>query len=87
MKYDEDDGFYVPLHRSLTEPILIGGVPKGIALLNGTICSALLIGLSSFWPIGVGVFVHLVFAYFTRKDPQWFEILKIHLKEKDRYDP
>jgi hypothetical protein len=29
-------GFTVPVHRALTEPILLGGAPRGLAILNGT---------------------------------------------------
>ena len=30
-------GFEVPLHRSLTEPILMGGAPRTVAITNGTL--------------------------------------------------
>ncbi|EJG2200312.1 conjugal transfer protein TrbD, partial [Citrobacter freundii] len=30
-------GFEVPLHRSLTEPILLGGAPRTVAIANGTL--------------------------------------------------
>ena len=39
------DGFEVPLHRSLTEPILLAGAPRAIAIVNGTIAAALGLGL------------------------------------------
>lgn len=42
------EGFEVPIHRSLTQPILMGGVPRDIALLNGTITAALVFGMHSF---------------------------------------
>ena len=29
-------GFYAPVRRSLTEPILLGGAPRSVAILNGT---------------------------------------------------
>ena len=83
----ENDGFEVPLHRSLTEPILVAGVPRAIAILNFTFCAMMFFGLHSFWVVAVGVLVHFVFAYFTQKDPRWFEILRGHLKEGDRYVP
>ena len=39
--------FVVPVHRSLTEPILMGGAPRSIAIaiVNGTLAAALGIGL------------------------------------------
>jgi hypothetical protein len=30
------DGFEAPLHRALAEPILLGGAPRAIAIVNGT---------------------------------------------------
>ncbi|MEQ8177441.1 MAG: conjugal transfer protein, partial [Amphiplicatus sp.] len=30
------DGFEIPLRRSLTEPILLGGAPRSAAILIGT---------------------------------------------------
>src|SRR3546814_2417900 len=40
------DGFEVPLYRALTEPILLGGAPRGIAILNGTLAAAMGLGRS-----------------------------------------
>src|SRR3546814_18960830 len=36
----EVPGFSVPVHRALTEHILLGGAPRAIAILNGTIAAA-----------------------------------------------
>ncbi len=47
------EGFSVPVHRSLTQPILLGGAPREFAILNGTLGTALLFGLHSL--IGVPV--------------------------------
>ena len=30
-------GFYAPVHRALTEPILLGGAPRALAIVNGTL--------------------------------------------------
>ena len=38
-------GFRVAVHRALTEPILLGGAPRSIAILNGTLAAALGLGL------------------------------------------
>ena len=34
-------GFAAPVHRALTEPILLGGAPRAVAILNGTLAAAL----------------------------------------------
>ena len=35
------EGFAIPVHRALTEPILLGGAPRAIAIVNGTVAAAL----------------------------------------------
>lgn len=37
--------FEIPLHRSLTEPILLGGAPRTVAIANGTLAVAVGLGL------------------------------------------
>ena len=39
------EGFAVPVHRALTEPILLGGAPRAVAIVNGTVAAALGLGL------------------------------------------
>lgn len=41
----EVPGFTVPVHRALTEPILLGGAPRAIAIMNGTLAGAVGLGL------------------------------------------
>ena len=38
------EGFEVPIHASLSAPILLGGAPRGIAIVNGTVAAALGLG-------------------------------------------
>jgi type IV secretion system protein TrbD len=42
---DSVPGFTVPVHRALIEPILLGGAPRAVAILNGTLAAALGLGL------------------------------------------
>jgi type IV secretion system protein VirB3 len=42
---DAVPGFSVPVHRALTEHILLGGAPRSIAILNGTLAGAVGLGL------------------------------------------
>ena len=59
------DGFELVLHRSLTEPILIGGAPRAAAILIGTLAAVLALGLRLwiaglvFWVVGHGLAVWL----------------------------
>jgi hypothetical protein len=38
-------GFEAPVHRALTEPILLAGAPRAVAILNGTVSAAIGLGL------------------------------------------
>ena len=40
--------------RALTEPILLGGAPRAVAILNGTLAAALGLGLR-LWLAGIAV--------------------------------
>ena len=51
-------GFEIPLHRALTQPIFLGGAPRSLAIVNGTLAAAVGIGLqlwlpgASLWVVG-----------------------------------
>ncbi len=49
-------GFVAPVHRALTEPILMGGAPRAVAILNGTLAAALGLGLR-LWIVGLVLWV------------------------------
>ena len=77
------DGFEMPLHRSLTEPILMGGAPRSVAIVNGTLAAALGLGLR-FWLIGliVGIVGHALAVWAAKADPQFMDVFSRHLKHK-----
>ncbi len=77
------DGFEVPLHRSLTEPILLGGAPRSVAIVNGTLAAALGLGLR-LWIAGLVLWLvgHGVAVYAARKDPRFMEVLARHIRHK-----
>jgi type IV secretory pathway TrbD component len=49
-------GFYAPVHRALTEPILLGGAPRAVAILNGTLAAAVGLGLR-LWIVGGAIWL------------------------------
>jgi type IV secretion system protein VirB3 len=77
------EGFEVPLHSALTEPILLGGAPRTIAIVNGTLAAALGLGLR-LWIAGVLVWAigHLLAVFAARRDPHFAQVLARHLKQK-----
>ena len=74
-------GFEVPLYRALTEPILLGGAPRFIAILNSTLAAALGLGLR-LWIVGLMVWVvgHALAAAAARKDVQFADVISRHAR-------
>ncbi|WP_316172248.1 VirB3 family type IV secretion system protein [Bradyrhizobium sp. SZCCHNRI3037] len=74
-------GFAITVRRSLTEPILLGGAPRAIAILNGTLSAALGLGLRLWiaglllWAIGHGAAV-----WAAKRDPDFIEVVRRHLR-------
>ena len=79
-------GFEVTVHNSLTSPILMGGVPRGFALFNGTIAGAFALGLHSFGILPICLLLHVVGVVLTKRDPFFFQILTRHIKQKSFYN-
>lgn len=79
------NGFDVPIHRSLTQQIMLAGVPREIAILNGTTVAAFGLGLHSFWAIPIGIILHVLAVVAARKDPQFFGCFRRHIKQKSYY--
>jgi type IV secretory pathway TrbD component len=81
-----NDGYEVAIHRSLTEPILLMGVPRPIAILNSTLLAALVVGTHSGYSIPVCLIIHFIAVLGTKKDPQFFDVLKRVMSHKSYYD-
>lgn len=77
------EGFAVPVHRALTEPILLGGAPRAVAILNGTVAAAIGFGLQQ-WIAGLVLWIagHSLAVFATRRDPDFASVLVRHLRLK-----
>ena len=77
------EGFEAPIHRALVEPILLGGAPRGIAILNGTLAAALGLGLQQ-WLVGIILWVggHSLAVVAARRDPDFAPVLVRHLRQR-----
>ena len=77
------EGFEVPLHRALTEPILLGGAPRGIAIVNGTLAAALGLGLQM-WLAGIVFWIvgHSLSVFAAKRDPDFASVLARHLRQR-----
>ena len=77
------EGFEVPIHTSLGVPILLGGAPRGLAIVNGTLAAAIGLGLQQ-WIAGIVVWMvgHSIAVFAARRDPAFAPVLVRHLRQR-----
>ena len=80
------EGFEAPIHRSLVEPILLGGVPRSIAIVNGTAAAALGLGLQQ-WIAGLLLWAlgHTLALLAAKRDPHFAPVLARHLRQRGNF--
>lgn len=76
-------GFEAPMHRALAEPILLGGAPRAISIVNGTVAAALGLGLQQ-WAAGLAMwaFGHTLAVFAAKRDPDFAPVLARHLRQR-----
>lgn len=74
-------GFEAPVHRALTEPILLAGAPRAIAILNGTLSAAIGLGLR-LWIVGLVLWAlgHMAAVWAAKRDPLFTEVVRRHVR-------
>ena len=78
---DAVPGFSIPVHRALTEHILLGGAPRSIAIMNGTLAGAVGLGLR-LWLVGLVIWAigHLAAVWAAKRDPMFVDVVRRHLR-------
>ncbi len=74
-------GFEAPVHRALTEPILLAGAPRAVAILNGTLSAAIGLGLR-LWIAGLVLWAvgHMAAVWAAKRDPLFVEVARRHVR-------
>ncbi len=81
MAGDRASGFAAPVHRALTEPVLLAGAPRAIALVNGTVAASLGVGLRLWLPgLAVWLIGHALAVWAAKSDPLVFEVGRRHVR-------
>ncbi|NKJ44841.1 VirB3 family type IV secretion system protein [Novosphingobium sp. SG720] len=77
------EGFDAPIHASLGQAILLGGAPRGITIVNGTVAAAVGLGLQQ-WLVGIALWAigHSIAVLAARSDPDFAPVLLRHLRQK-----
>ena len=79
-------GYRIKLHTSLVMPIMMAGVPRRFAILNGTFCAAFVMGLHAYYTLPLFIVFHLVALMLAKRDPYFFDVLLRGLRKKKYYD-
>lgn len=74
-------GFTAPVHRALTEPILLAGAPRAVAIANGTLAAAIGLGLR-LWIAGIVIWLigHVAAVWAAKRDGQFVDVVRRHLR-------
>ena len=77
------EGFEAPIHAALGSPILLGGAPRGLAIVIGTVAAAVGLGLQQ-WLAGLALWAvgHSLAVFAARRDPDFAPVLLRHLRQK-----
>jgi len=87
MAQSDVEGFEIGFHSSLSEPVTIAGVPRMMAVLNGTMTAVLALGLQVPWiGIPLGLAVHAAAFWLNKRDPYFFDALKRHIRQRPYWD-
>ena len=84
MSASECKGYEIPLHRSLTEPILMAGAPRTAAIAIGTLAAAVGLGLQLWipglvlWAVG-----HSAAVFMARSDPDFMAVAGRSTRHKE----
>lgn len=74
-------GFFALVHRSLSEPILLAGAPRTVAIANGTLAAAVGLGLR-LWIPGILLWAlgHAAAVWAAKRDAQFVDVVRRHLR-------
>jgi type IV secretion system protein VirB3 len=78
------DGYEIPLHRSLTEPMAMAGAPRTAAIAIGTLAAAVGLGLQLWipglvlWAVG-----HSAAVFMARSDPDFMAVAGRSTRHKE----
>ena len=77
------EGFEAPIHRALVEPILLGGAPRTLAIVNGTVSAAMGLGLQQ-WIAGLALWAigHTLAVFAAKRDADFATVLARHLAQR-----
>lgn len=79
------DEIEVPVRQVFVSPMLMGGAPRELTILNGVLGLAFILILHFFYIIPLLLVMQFVFRYMAKKDPFYFSTFREYVKNKPVY--
>jgi type IV secretion system protein VirB3 len=79
--------FYAPVHRSLTQPMLMLGIPQVGCTVLWTTVLGLVFGAGELWALPLGLVAHVLAAAMTKADPHFWPVFRSALWTPNRLEP
>jgi type IV secretion system protein TrbD len=76
----------IKIFHALTTPILLGGVPRQFAILNGTVCAATVFAMQNLYLLPIFIVLHFLAVVCTKKDPYFFSVMLRNVRQKPYHD-
>lgn len=82
----EENGFFTPVYDALIDRQLLAGVPRAFAIMIWMSFGALALFQGAWFMLIAAGIIHYIGAFFVKKDPYFFEILKLSRKYPEFYE-
>ena len=75
----------LPFYRSLTEQVLLFGVPRPLLMLNGVLAYIFIVNFHFFYILILNAIIHFGSIYVAKSDDQFFDCLRSYQSKKSYY--
>ena len=79
------EGFEIPIHRSLTQTIMIAGALREITIVNGTLTAAIVLGMQSLLVLPLVLAIQAASLAISKHNPQFFATFRKQIRQKHYY--
>lgn len=80
------EGYYIPIHKSAVDPILIGGINRNLCLGLWSCGIAIGVMMRMYWFFIIVIAIHLFVLNATKKDPEFFATVLNHIHDRHFFD-
>lgn len=79
------EGFVIPVHRSLTEKMLVAGIPREVFYPNIMALGICIVYFQFLYTIPVHFLIHIFSLHIAKSDPDFLKIFREYMPTKEYY--